>query len=194
MTFLLMAVNEFHEVVSQSFILHVACVGEGGVDDANDSWGKGLHMYRWPHGSIRYSGGVEKVGGPLDKVCLSRDCEEGSHMLLLSVVASFLSDIEELGVVDAVFIHGVGSIGDEVVLSCDVGGVGHLTGQLTHASRAGVIFAVGIMAEAGVLESVFMFRGVDIGLGGAVKVDGLSLDDLGIGRLLREYLVGCIQL
>ena len=53
-------------------------------------------------------------------------------MLLLSAIASFLSDIEELGVADAVFVHGVGSIRDEVIFSCDVGGAGCLTGQLSH--------------------------------------------------------------
>jgi len=46
-------------------------------------------------------------------------------MLLLSVVTSFLSDIEELGVVGAVLICGIGSVRDEVVFSCDVGGCHH---------------------------------------------------------------------
>jgi len=44
------------------------------------------------------------------------------------MIASFLSDSKKFGIAGAVFVRGVGFIGDEVVLSCDVGGAGHLTG------------------------------------------------------------------
>jgi len=106
-TLFLMTVNKLHEVISQSFILHVAGVGEGRMDDANDSQGERSCMYRWPCGLIWYSWGVKKVWGSLDKVCFSGDGEEGGHMLLLSAVASFLSNSEKLGIADAVFICGV---------------------------------------------------------------------------------------
>ena len=43
-TFLFMATDQFHEVISQSFILFVACVGEGRTDDSDDGWGEGSCM------------------------------------------------------------------------------------------------------------------------------------------------------
>ena len=70
--------------------------------------------------------------------------------------------LKELGVVNPIFIGGVGPVGDEVSLGRDVGGAGHLTGWLTHVLRTGVVFAVDVVTEAGVLESVFMFGGVDV--------------------------------
>jgi len=75
-----------------------------------------------------------------------------------------LRGFEELGVVNAIFISGVGPVGDEVFFGCDVRGVGHLTGQLTHVLRTGVVFAVGVMTEARVLEGMFAFGGVDVRL------------------------------
>ena len=43
-TFLFMATDQFREVVSQSFILFVAHVREGGADDSDDGWGEGSRM------------------------------------------------------------------------------------------------------------------------------------------------------
>jgi len=43
-TFLFTATDQFHEVISQSFILFVACVGEGRTDDSDDGWGEGSRM------------------------------------------------------------------------------------------------------------------------------------------------------
>jgi len=39
-TFLFMAIDQLREVISQSFILFVPHVGEGGTDDSNDGWGE----------------------------------------------------------------------------------------------------------------------------------------------------------
>jgi len=135
------------------------------MDDSNDGWGERSCMYRWPCGSIWYSWGVKKVWGSLDKVCFSRDGEEGGHVLLLSAVASFLSDSEKLGIADAVFICGVGPIRGEVAFSCDVGGARHLAGWLSHVLQVGMIFAVDVVTETGVLESVLTFRGMYVGAG-----------------------------
>jgi len=75
-----------------------------------------------------------------------------------------LRGFEELGVVDAIFIGGIGPVRDEVFLGRDVGGVGHLTGWLTHVLWTGVVFAVDAVAEARVLEGMFVFGGVDVRL------------------------------
>jgi len=127
-TFFLAIVDKLCNIVGQPFILHVVDIGEGGMDSSDDGWGKGSRMYRWLCWSIRYGGGVEEVGGPLDKVCFSRDGEEGGCVLLLSAVANVLSNSEKLRVVGAVFVHGVGTIRDEVIFGRDVGGAGRLTG------------------------------------------------------------------
>jgi len=73
-----------------------------------------------------------------------------------------LRGFEELRVVDAIFVGGIGPVGDEVFFGCDVGGAGHLTGWLTHVLWTGVVFAVDIVTEARVLEGVLAFRGVNI--------------------------------
>jgi len=70
------------------------------------------------------------------------------------IVAS-LRDFEEFGIVDAIFIGGIGPVGDGVLLGCDMGGAGHLTGWLTHGLGAGMVLAIGVVAEAGVLEGMF---------------------------------------
>jgi len=75
-----------------------------------------------------------------------------------------LRGFEELGVVDAIFIGGIGSIRDEVFFGCDMGGAGHLTGRLTHVLWTGVVFAVDVMTEARVLEGVLAFGGVNVRL------------------------------
>jgi len=43
-TLLFTATDQFHKVISQSFILFVACVGEGRMDDSDDGWGEGSRM------------------------------------------------------------------------------------------------------------------------------------------------------
>ena len=50
---------------------------------------------------------------------------------------------------------------DEVVLDCTRRR--QLTGRLTHILWVGVVLAVSVVTEAGVLESVFSFGGVDVG-------------------------------
>jgi len=84
-------------------------------------------------------------------------------MLFSARIVSLLWGFEEFGVVDAILVGGIGPIGDEVFFSCDVGGAGHLTGRLTHVLWTGVVFAVGIVTEARVLEGVFAFGGMDVG-------------------------------
>ena len=59
---------------------------------------------------------------------------------------------------------------------------GRLTWRLTHRLGVGVVFAVGIAAEVGMLESVLAFGGMDIGLRGTIEADGLSFDDVGVRR------------
>ena len=135
------------------------------MDGSDDGWGKGSCMYRWPCWLIRYGWGVKKVGGFLDEVSFPGDGEEGGRVLFLRAVTSFLSNVEELGVSGMVLIGGVGSVRDGVLFSCDVGGAGRLTGWLSHVSGVGVILAIGVMTETGMLESMFTFRAVDIGLG-----------------------------
>jgi len=44
MTLLFMAADQLHEVISQSLILFVAHVGEGGMDNSDDGWGEGSRM------------------------------------------------------------------------------------------------------------------------------------------------------
>jgi len=85
-------------------------------------------------------------------------------MLFSTWIITSLRGFEEFRVVDMIFVGGVGPIGDEVAFGCDVGGTGHLTGWLTHVLWTGVVFAIDVMAEAGVLESVFAFGGMDIRL------------------------------
>jgi len=103
-------------------------------------------------------------------------------VLFFIAIAHILSDCEEVRVAEAVLVGGIGSIGDGVGFSRDVRGAGRLTGQLSHASRGGVVFAVGVVAEAGMLEGVFLFGRVDVGLRRPIEADGLSFDDFGIGR------------
>src|SRR5712672_3393768 len=103
-------------------------------------------------------------------------------MLLFIVVANVLSDCEEVRVAEAVLVSGVGSVGDGVSFSRDVRGTGRLTGQLSHSLGVGMVSAVGVVAETGVLERVFSFGGMDVGSGRSIKANGLSLDDFGVGR------------
>ena len=114
-------------------------------------------------------------------------------MLLFIVVASVLSDCKEGRVVETVLVGGVGSVGDGVSFSRDVRGAGRLTGRLSHSLGGGVISAVDVTTETGVLEDVFSFRGVDVGLRRSIEVDSLSFDDLGVGRWVREDLIGGIE-
>ena len=129
---------------------------------------------------MRYGGGIEEAGGSLDEMSFPRDGEEGGCMLLLVAVANVLSDREEVRVVEAVLIGRIGSVGDGISFSHDVGGAGYLTGRLSHSLRGGVIFAVDVATETGVLKGVFSFGGMDVGLGRSVEVDGLSFDDFGV--------------
>jgi len=101
----------------------------------------------------------------LNKVCFSCDREESGGVLFSARIVASLRDFEEFGIVDAIFIGGIGPVGDGVLLGCDMGGAGHLTGWLTHALGTGVVLAVGVMTEARVLEGVFAFGRVNVRLG-----------------------------
>jgi len=111
-------------------------------------------------------------------------------MLFFTPIADVLSDREEIGVAEAVLIGGVGSIGDGVPFVRDVRGVGRLTGRLSHVLGAGMVSAVGVATETGVLESVFSFGGMDVGLGRSVETDGLSFDNFGVSGGVRAGLIG----
>ena len=80
---------------------------------------------------------MEEVGAPSDKVCFSCNSEEGGGVLFSTWVVSVL---ESWG---------------EVFFDC--ARRGWLAQRLTHSSGSGVVLAVGVVAEAGVLESVFSF-------------------------------------
>ena len=69
-----------------------------------------------------------------------------------------------------------------------------MTGQLTHALWAGVVFAISVVTEAGVLWSVHSLGRADVVTGGTVEADGLSFDDFGIGRVVRGRLIGGVGL
>ena len=77
---------------------------------------------------------MEEVGTPLDKVCFSCNSEKGGGMLFPAWVISILDNWGE------VFFDRTGR--------------GWLTRRLTHSSGSGVILAVGVVAEAGMLEGV----------------------------------------
>jgi len=143
---------------------------------------------------VRYGGCVKETGGSLDKMSFSRDGEEGGCMLFFIPIADILSDREEVGVVKTVLVGGVGSIRDGVSFVCDMRGARRLTGRLSHSLGVGVIFAVGVVAEAGVLEGVFSFGGVDVDPGRSIETDGLSFDDFGVSGWTRMGLVGEVGL
>src|SRR5712671_6370412 len=103
-------------------------------------------------------------------MCLSRDSEEGGGMLLLAWMIPTLQDWDE------VFFDRIGR--------------GWLTWWLTHSLGVGVVFAVEIAAEVGMLESVLAFGGMDVGFRGTIEADGLSFDDVGIRRGLGQTAVG----
>ena len=84
-------------------------------------------------------------------------------MLFFIAVANVLSDRKEGRVAETVLVGGVGSVGDGIPFSCDVGGAGRLTGRLSHSLGSSVIPAVDVVAEARVLESVFSFGAMDVG-------------------------------
>ena len=113
---------------------------------------------------MRYGGGVEETWGPLDEMSFSRNGEKGGRVLLFIAIANVLSDREEVGVAETVLIGGIGSIGDRIPLSCDVGRMGRLTSRLSHGLKGGVVFTVGVVAETRVLESVFVLGGVNVSL------------------------------
>jgi len=56
-----------------------------------------------------------------------------------------------------------------------------------------VIFAIDVVTETGVLESVFSFGGVDVGLGRSIETDSLSFDNFGVSRWARTGLIGGIE-
>ena len=142
---------------------------------------------------MRYGGGIEEARGPLDEMSFPRDGEEGGCVLLFIGVANVLSDCEEIRVAEVVLIGRVGSVGDGVSFSRNVGRTGRLTGRLSHPLGGGVVFAVGVAAEAGMLESVFLFGGMDVGLGRLVETDGLSFDNFGVSRWARAGLRGGVE-
>jgi len=191
--FLFPLANKLRNIMGQPLVLHVVDVGEGGTDGGEDGGGEGSRMYRWPRWSMRYGGSVEEAGSSLDEMSFPRDGEEGGRVLLFIAVADVLSDRKEVRVAETVLVGGVGSVGDGIPFSRDVGGAGHLTGRLSHSLGSGVIFAVDVSAETRVLKGVFSFRGVDIGLGRPIEADSLSFDDLGVGRWVREDLVGRVE-
>jgi len=102
-------------------------------------------------------------------------------VLFFIAVANVLSDCEEVGMTKAVLFSGVGTVRDGISFCRDVGRAGHLIGRLSHSLGGGVIFAVDVTAETGVLEGVFSFGGMDVDLGRSVEADGLSFDDFGVG-------------
>jgi len=57
-----------------------------------------------------------------------------------------------------------------------------------------VISAVDVATEAGVLEGVFSFGGMDVGLRQSIEADSLSFGDFGVGRWAREDLIGEVGL
>jgi len=164
-TFSFAVADKFRNVVGQPLVLHVANVGKGSPDGSNDSGGEGSRMQRWPCRSVRHRGGVKETGGSLDEVSFPRNGEEGGCVLFLIAVANILSDRKEVGVAETVLIGRIGSIRDGVSFACDVRGAGRLTGRLSHSLGGGVVPAVDVATETGVLESVFSFGGVDVGLG-----------------------------
>ena len=115
-------------------------------------------------------------------------------MLLLIAVASVLSDREEVRVAKVVLVSGIGSVGNGVSFIRGVRGTGRLIGRLSHSLGIGVVSAVSVAAETGVLECMFSFGGVDVGLRRSVETNGLSLDDFGVGRWTRESLIGGVEL
>ena len=86
-------------------------------------------------------------------------------MLFFIAVANILSDREEVRMVETVLIGRVGPIRDGVPFICDVRGAGRLTGRLSHSLGGGMILAIGVVAQTGVLEGMFSFGGMDVGLG-----------------------------
>jgi len=102
--------------------------------------------------------------------------------LFFIAVANVLGDGEEVGMTKVVLFGGVGTVRDGVLLCRDVGRTEHLIGRLSHSLGGGVILAVSVAAEIGVLEGVFSFGGVDVDLGRSVEADGLPFDDFGVGR------------
>jgi len=56
-----------------------------------------------------------------------------------------------------------------------------------------VVLAVDVATEAGVLESVFSFGGMDVGLGRSIEADGLSFDNLGVSRWTGAGLIGGVE-
>jgi len=64
---------------------------------------------------------------------------------------------EKLRVLGLVPIHGVRSARDQVIMGRDMGGVTFLMGRLSHSLGIGVVFAVEVATEGGVLEGVFTF-------------------------------------
>jgi len=74
-----------------------------------------------------------------------------------------------------------------------VGGVAFRGRWVSHSSGGGVILAVCIMTEAGMLEGMFTFGAMDEGLRRPIKTDGMSLDDLGVGGLSRKSLIGGVE-
>src|SRR5712675_197874 len=131
---------------------------------------------------MRYGGSVEETGGSLNEVGFPRDGKEGGRVLLFIAIANVLSDCEEVGVTETVLFGGVGTVRDGVSLCGDVGRAGRLIGRLSHSLGSGVIFAVSVTTETGVLESVFSFGGMDVDLRRLVEADGLSFNDFGVGR------------
>jgi len=85
-------------------------------------------------------------------------------MLLSTWIVSLLWGFKEFGIINAIFAGGVGPSGDGVSFGCDMGGMGHLTRRLTHGLRVGMVLAVGVVAEARMLEGMFAFGGVNVGL------------------------------
>jgi len=86
-------------------------------------------------------------------------------VLFFIAVANILSECEEVGMVETVLLGRIGSIGDGILFGRDVRGAGRLTGRLSHSLRVGVVLAIDVATKTGVLESVFSFGRVDVGLG-----------------------------
>ena len=88
---------------------------------------------------------MEEVGTTLDKVCFPCNSEEGGGVLFSTWIISVLESW------DRVFFDGVRR--------------SWLTRRLTHSLGGGVVLAVGVVVEIGMLEGMFSLGGMDVDLG-----------------------------
>jgi len=150
-SFFLALADEFRKLLNEVSNLCRTGIGEHGADHADDSRGKGVRV-------------VVGLGRTVQQELLGGRGSFSRLRCSLCRVDDFFSGGVEFGVSGTVSSRGVSATRDRVAGGRDMGGVAFQGHWVSHSSGGGVVLAVRVVAEAGMLEGVLTFGTMDKGL------------------------------